>query len=132
MVLAADAAVAAAVAVRRILSQLQAGVLASIRTSTADGRLTRYLTERALLVVLAADAAVAVAVAMAELAVNLIVVRQIVMELQGSLLPTQAGVLARIRTSTAEGRLKRNLTERALLVVLESDCVFDVSLLCWK
>ena len=114
--LAADAAVAVAMAelavnlsaVRRFLLELQgsllptqAGVLARIRTSTAEGRLTRNLTERALLVVLAADAAVAVAVAMAELAVNLSAVRQILLQLQGSLLPTQAGVLARIRTSTA-------------------------------
>jgi hypothetical protein len=85
------------------------------------------LTERALLVVLAADAAVAAAVAMAELAVNLIVVRQILLELQGSLLPTQAGVLARIRTRTAEGRLTRYLTERALLVVLAADAAVAVA-----
>jgi hypothetical protein len=91
-------------------------VLARIRTRTAEGRLKRNLAERALLVVLAADADAAVA-----MAVNLSVVRRFLLELQGMLLPTHDGVLARIRTRTAEGRLKRNLAERALLVMLVVD-----------
>ena len=87
----------------------------------SEGRLIRRKTERALLVVLAADANTDADAAVAELAVNLSAVRcrRLTSIRHAAALPsTPARSVVRLRNRTAQGRLVRRKTERALLGVL--------------